>query len=58
MDGVVEYGVCLLLLGDEGVLLVEKLDAGDDDTRQEGKLECAYDAAQEAVDPAEADGFE
>ena len=45
MDGVVEYGVCLLLLRDEGVLLVEKLDAGDDDTRQEGKLEYAYDAA-------------
>ena len=58
VDGIVENRVHLIALRDESVALVEELDASDDDAYKQGKLEHSYQAAEEAVDPSEADGFE
>lgn len=58
VDGIVEDRGLLLRFGNEGIALVEELDAGDDYTCKQGKLEHTYQAAKEAVDPPEADNAE
>ena len=58
VDGIVEDRSLLLLFGDQSVVLVEELDAGNDDTSKQGKLKYAHEAAKETVYPPEADGLE
>ena len=58
VDGIIEYGRLLACLGDEAVVAIEKLDAGDDNAHEQSALEHANQAAQEAVDPSEADNAE
>ena len=58
VDGIVECRGLFRLGREEGITLIEELDACNDDACQEGKLEHTYEATQEAVDPAETDGAE
>ena len=58
IDRIIEYGRLLACLGDEAVVAIEKLDASDEDTHEQGILKHAYQATQEAVDPSEADNAE
>ena len=58
VDGIVEHRGLFLFLSNEGIVLVEKLDACNDDSRKEGKLEHTHHAAKDAVYPTQADGAE
>ena len=58
VDRIIEYGRLLVRFGDEAVMLVEELDAGDDNAHEQSALEHANESAQEAVDPSEADNAE